>query len=303
MAAPMRPAPMARFIADYTYVDATGERRVDQRIFERVFSHIARAERLVVLDMFLFNHFAGDPDGDDMRPLSRELTQLLVERKRTVPDLRAIVITDPINTFYGSFELPQLQRLRRAGVDVVVTDLGPLRDSNPAWSGLWRLCCEWLGNDPGSGWLPNPIGDQDVTLRGLLALANFKANHRKTLVADTPTGWVGLVTSGNPHDASSAHSNIAVEFRGAAALDLLETERAVAAFSAPGLEWPDVSRAGTANDSAVRLQIVTEATIRDAVLDALARSGAGDRVDLAMFYLSHRAVIEGLVEAHRRGAR
>lgn len=304
VAMPLRPAVNVRFVADYTYVDAAGERQVEQRIFERVFGHIERAERLVVLDMFLFNHFAGDPDGDDMRPLSRELTDVLVQRKREVPELRAIVITDPINTFYGSFELRQLERLRAAGVNVVVTDLKPLRDSNPAWSGLWRLCCGWVGNDPGSGWLPNPVGDQPVTLRGVLALLNFKANHRKTLVADAPTGWVGLVTSGNPHDASSAHSNIAIEFHGPAALDLLETERAVAAFSAPALAWPEVEMGtGSVADAEVRLQILTETEIRDAVLNALGRAGSGDRIDLAMFYLSHRPIIEALKAAHERGVR
>lgn len=303
VATPLRPAGQARFLADYTFVDMAGERQVEQRIFERVFSHVARAQRLVVLDMFLFNHFAGDPDGDDMRALSRELTDVLVERKREVPDLTAIVITDPINTFYGSFELGQLQRLREAGVEVVVTDLKPLRDSNPAWSGLWRLCCGWAGNDPGSGWLPNPVGDQPVTLRGLLALPNFKANHRKTLVADTPGGWVGLVTSGNPHDASSAHSNIAIEFGGPAALDLLATERAVAAFSAPDLIWPEVEAVPASSvDAGARVQILTEAEIRDAVLAALDRTRAGDRVDLAMFYLSHRPIIKALKAARNRGA-
>jgi len=302
VATPPRPVENPRFLADYTFVDAAGERQVEQRIFQRLFGHIKRAERLVVLDMFLFNHFAGDPEGDDMRALSRELTDALVARKREAPDLEAILITDPINTFYGSFELGQLERLRQAGVQVVITDLKRLRDSNPAWSGLWRLCCGWAGNDPGSGWLPNPVADQPATLRGLLALPNFKANHRKTLIADTPTGWVGLVTSGNPHGASSAHSNIAIEFEGPAALDLLATERAVAAFSAPELAWPEIKAAAEPGSEAeARIQILTEAEIRDAVLAALDRTRAGDRIDLAMFYLSHRPITKALKAARNRG--
>ncbi|MDT8437606.1 MAG: phospholipase D family protein [Wenzhouxiangellaceae bacterium] len=305
VAMPSRPTPQIRFLADETYLDESGERQVEQRILDRMFDHIARAERLVVADLFLFNHFAGDPDGDDMRPLSRELTQVLIERKRERPDLRVILITDPINTFYGSFRLPQIERLREAGIDVVVSDLKPLRDSNPAWSGLWRLCCAWLGNNADGGWLPNPVGDEPVTLRGLLALPNFKANHRKTLVADTPAGWVGVVTSANPHDASSAHSNIALEFHGPAVLDLLETERAVAAFSAPQLDWPQRPQLppAPASPDAASLQIITEAAIRDTLLDALARTGPGDEIVLAMFYLSHREVIEALLAAHARGAR
>jgi phosphatidylserine/phosphatidylglycerophosphate/cardiolipin synthase-like enzyme len=194
-------------------------------------------------------------------------------------------------------------RLEAAGIELVGTELRSLRDSNPAWSGLWRFCCQWFGNSHNGGWLPNPVGEQKVTLRSLLALLNFKANHRKTLVADSPSGWVGLVTSGNPHDASSAHSNIALEFRGPAALDLLATERAVAAFSAPELDWPDVADAPapTTDPGPVAVQLLTEAEIRDAVLAALKATGPGDRVDLAMFYLSHRAIIRQLKAAQQRG--
>jgi hypothetical protein len=303
-ATPMRAPASVRFLADHVWTGPAGERHVDQVIFDRVLELVAGAERLVVIDMFLFNHFAGETGGDDMRPLSREVTDALVRRRAERPGLRAILITDPINTFYGSLALPQLQRLRAAGVDVVITDLGPLRASNPVWSGFWRLCCQWFGRSDGGGWLPNPVGNQQVTLRSVLRLLHFKANHRKTVIADADGTWVGLVTSGNAHDASSAHSNVAVEFTGPAALDLLATERAVAAFSAPDLPWPDIEPPAPAPTriAAARLQVLTEAAIRDAVIDLLARSGAGDEIDLAMFYLSHRGVIEGLVAARRRGA-
>jgi len=303
LASQPRAAESVRFLADYSYVDAAGRRRVEQRIFDRIFGHIERAERLVVLDMFLFNDFAGNPDGADMRPLSIELTAALVRARRERPGLRALLITDPINTLYGGLVNENIEALRAAGVEVVVTDLKRLRDSNPAWSGLWRLCCGWAGNDAGSGWLPNPMGGRKVTLRSLLALLNFKANHRKTLFADTPTGWVGLVTSANPHDASSAHSNIALEFRGRAAVDLLGTERAVAAFSAPLLDWPAIAAPGAQpSGHGARVQVLTESAIREAALAALGQTGEGGRVDLAMFYLSHRDVIDALKSAARRGA-
>jgi phosphatidylserine/phosphatidylglycerophosphate/cardiolipin synthase-like enzyme len=304
IASPLRAPASVRFLADYTYTDASGERRVEQRIFDRVLELIDGAERLIVMDMFLFNHFAGETGGDDMRALSREVTDALVERRNRFPSLRVIVLSDPINTFYGSLDLPQFARLRRAGVEIVMTDLDRLRASNPLWSGAWRICCQWFGGgDGGSGWLPNPVGDQDVTLRSVLRLLRFKANHRKTLVVDAGQDWRGLVTSGNAHDASSAHSNIAIEFSGAAALDLLASEAAVAAFSAPSMSWPRIEPApdGQASDGP-RVQVLTESKIRDAVLDLLARAGPGDRVDLAMFYLSHRDIVRALLGAHARGA-
>jgi len=304
VSAPARPAEQVRFLADYTWTGADGERQVDQHIFPRVLELIGQANRLVVMDMFLYNSFAGESGGEDMRPLSSEVTDALIERKAARPGLRVILITDPINTFYGSVESPQFRRLRDAGIEVVITDLRKLRASNPAWSGFWRVCCQWFGSSSDGGWLPNPVGEQDVTLRSVLRLLNFKANHRKTLLVDAGDSWIGLVTSGNAHDASSAHSNIAIEFSGAAALDLLATERAVVAFSAPDLEWPEVRPAPAfpSGPGSVSLQLLTEAEIRDGVLALLASSGAGDSISLAMFYISHRGIVEGLMAARARGA-
>lgn len=304
VATPMRAPEQVRFLADYTWTDPAGERHVDQQVFSRVLELVAQAEQLVVMDMFLYNHFAGETGGDDMRPLSMEVTDALVKRKAVRPGLRAILITDPINGFYGSLELPQFARLREAGIEVVITDLNKLRASNPAWSGVWRLCCQWFGSTSDGGWLPNPVGDQEVTLRSVFRLLNFKANHRKTLVVDSGRTWVGMVTSGNAHDASSAHSNIAVEFSGAAALDLLATERAVAAFSAPDLDWPRVQPLpeSAPDGNGARMQVLTESEIRDGVIAMLDASGPGDSIDLAMFYISHRDIVEGLMAARARGA-
>jgi hypothetical protein len=111
-------------------------------------------------------------------------------------------------------------------VHVTITQLARLSDSNPLYSSFWRLLAQPFGNASG-GALPNPFGAGHVGLRSYLALANFKANHRKVVLADTPAGLRALVTSANPHDGSSAHQNVALEFGGQAALDLLDAERAV----------------------------------------------------------------------------
>jgi len=304
---PLRGDGELRFLADYTWLDADGDRQVEHEIFDRVLSLIDGAERLIVLDMFLFNDFAGASDDADMRPLSAELTEALLNRQRQRPEIPIILITDPINTLYGGLESEHLKRLDEAGVEVVLTRLTALRDANPTWSGFWRLCCQWLGNSPG-GRLPNPVGDEPISLLSLLAMLNFKANHRKTLFVDTPAGWTGLVTSANPHDASSAHGNVAVEFTGQAALDLLESERAVVRFSRPELAWPDVAPSpaegaelSSADTSETGIQILTEGAIRDEVLALLARAQPGESLDLAIFYLSQRDIVEGLLAAHERG--
>lgn len=244
-AGPFRAAEDTALFVDSTWIDADGAQHHEQAIFGEILRLIAQAQRLIVLDLFLYNAFAGDVDADH-RPLSSELTAALMQRARAVDGLTVVLITDPINQVYGGVRSGQFEALRAAGVTVIETDLRALRDSNPLWSGLWRLCCQWFGDDFDGGWLPNPLGSGEVPLRSLLALANFKANHRKTLVVDAGDGWIGLVTSANPHDASSRHGNVALRFGGPAALDLLATEQAAARISA----YPDAFSMPTGASSA-----------------------------------------------------
>jgi phosphatidylserine/phosphatidylglycerophosphate/cardiolipin synthase-like enzyme len=301
-ASPYRPVDHVMFLADSTWLDGAGNQHTQLEIFDRVLRMIGEAESLVVADFFLVNQFAGTANGDH-RPLSRELVDGLAQRREALPGLQALLISDPFNTLYGGVNQPLFDRLEAAGVGVIETELRALRDPNPAWSAAWRICCQWFGNSPGAGWLPNPVGEKPVSLRTYLALLNFKANHRKTLVTDGPEGWVGLVTSGNPHDASSRHDNIAVYFRGAAALDLLDTELAVAAFSGgTGIPAPERVPEESNGDGATEIRVLTESRIRDAALDMIDGAGSGDRLDLFMFYLSHRNVVKALADAQRRGA-
>lgn len=304
---PLRPASAVTLLTDVTYRDAAGVRHSDQHVFDETLRLIGQARRAVVVDMFLFNDFSGADAALPLRPLSAQLTRALVERKRAVPDLQAVVITDPINTLYGGMPSKHLDALRAAGVEVVITDLARLRAPNPAWSGFWQLCCRWAGNSEEGGWLPSPLGRGKTTLRSYLALLNLNANHRKTLVVDAGDGWAGLVASANPHDGSSAHGNVALRFDGAAALDLLRSEQAVAAMS--GGRWPRAlavagsTPVATGDASGARVQIVTEGRIRDALLANVVSAKAGDRLDIAVFYFSHRALLEAVVAAHQRGAR
>lgn len=94
------PATDLRFLCDQTGVDAAGTRVCDQQIFDEAFALIGRAEHLVVADLFLFNAFLGSGPAPHRR-LCEELTEALMARKRAVPGLRAVLITDPANTVYG----------------------------------------------------------------------------------------------------------------------------------------------------------------------------------------------------------
>lgn len=311
VAGPLRSARDVALLADLTWADAQGARHSQQQVFDETLRLIGQARRAIVADQFLFNEFGNDGGGEKpagavrYRGLSQELADALIARKRAVPGLTVVLITDPINTVYGGRVSPHLQRLREAGVEVVVTDLARLRTPNPAWSGLWQLCCRWAGNDADGGWLPNPLGPGKVGLRSWLALFNLNANHRKTLVVDEGEDWTALVASANPHDASSLHGNVALRFSGAAALDLLASERAVAAMS--GAAWPRALPASVPPEtivdatSAPRVQVLTEGKIRDALLAAVDGARGGDRLDLAVFYFSHRRLVDAVAAAQKRG--
>lgn len=306
----LRTAPVAldaanvQFLADLTWNDPRGRALREQRIFDEVLRIVDEAETFIVADFFLFNDLMGADDAPH-RTLSRELADRLIARKTAKPGLAILLVTDPINDVYGGAPSRLLSGLRDAGIDVVTTDLARLRDSNPAYSALWRLFGQWFGNGPGGGALPNPFDTEParISLRSWLALLNFKANHRKLIVADRADAQlVGLVTSANPHDASSAHSNVALRFVGGPALDLVASELGIARFSgweghilAASPETPAVDPAG-----AVRLFYLTEGAIRDHLLEAIGTTRNGDSIRIATFYLADRGIVAGLLDAAKR---
>ncbi len=290
-----------QFLADQTYMDARGQQQQDQQIFDAVFRLINEAQTTIVLDMFLFNPEVGKSTLQH-RPLMQQLTDTLLAKREQNPQIEIKLITDPINSVYGGIAPAQYRQLRQAGIDVIETNLTPLRASNPLWSGFWYLCCQDVGNNPEKGWLSSPFGADKITIRSYLHLFNFKANHRKTLVVDSAQGWKTLVTSGNPHDGSSRHSNGALLVTGNTAIDVLNTERAVAQMSDADVPMVIVGDF-EAEKSKPQVQVLTEAAIYQAVLNLIDTAKVNEQIDLAMFYLSERRIIKALKQAHQRGVK
>jgi phosphatidylserine/phosphatidylglycerophosphate/cardiolipin synthase-like enzyme len=313
------PATDVTFIADITSADAYGRPVSSQAIFDEVLKVVRSARQFLVLDYFMFNSRRGDLDASSplLRPLSAQLRDALIERRRALPDLKVLFITDPVNELYGATPSADLRLLRAAGVDVVVTDLDRLRDSNHLYSAAWRLAVDWWSPDPrGAGSLPNPLDDatSPLTLGAWTQLLNYKANQRKVVVGDDGRGGlVGIVGSANPQDASGAHSNVAARVTGPVLASLLDSEFSIARFSGwhGGIEPPPATPAAASADAntdvdvtsgkSAKVRVLTEGAIYDALLERLDATVKGESVDIAMLYVADRGIVDSLLAASQRG--
>ncbi len=292
------------FIADITAADAYGHLVVSQGIFDEVLKVVRGARHFIVLDYALLGAGAG---GAPQRRLAAELTDALLEARRTQPQLAVLMVTDPANERYGAARSPELTLLRAAGVEVVHARLDALRDTNFLYSSLWRL---------GFAWWDGPRGPLGLKLRQL----NFKADHRKVVIADDgDEALVGVVGSANPQDEESGWSNLAVRVSGDSLGALLASELAIARFSgwtgnsepflrAPAPRPPALCPRGAPapavaplSADTARVQVLTEGALRRALLEHAEGSGRGDAIDVAMFGFADRGVIEALLDASRRG--
>ncbi|HSI67601.1 MAG TPA: phospholipase D family protein [Planococcus sp. (in: firmicutes)] len=262
-------------------------------IFEEVYSMIEQADDFIVLDFFLFNSYISEDK--DFPEIAQTLTERLVAKKEEDPDFPIYFITDRLNTGYDSYLTDELEQLEDAGVEMVYTELDPLRDSTPLYSGLYRIFFQWFAND-GRTWLPNGIAEDapDMSLPSYLELANIKANHRKVIISDGEA----LVTSANPHNESGFHNNMAFKVSGPIINDMLEAEEAVSLYSG-GPEFPRVEEGE--EEGPYQAQYLTEGAIFKALLEDIANTQEGDRIWLAMFYLSERDVVNELIDAANRG--
>lgn len=288
------------FLYDLTY-NKDGTIVYEQEIFDRIFELVDGAERFIVIDMFLFN--TDYSDKVRFRNLTTEFKDKLVEKKKIKPEIEIVFTTDEINNFYGSYVSDELLELEIAGVEVVITDLTELRDINFLYAGFWRSYLQWI-NPQSEGWISHPLGNEDkkVTLSSFFRLLNVKANHRKVIVADFGNEIVSVVTSANPHEASSKHSNVAFLVKGDVGKDILDSEKGVSDFSGgnfPELNYEFVKREEKERD--IEVKMVSEGKIKENILKDISELREGEGIDLGMFYLSDFEIVDALVDASERG--
>jgi PLD-like domain len=261
-------------------------------ILKRETEAIGRAEQTIVLNQ---------------SPLARELADALLLRKRQRPNLKVMLVTDPRNEVYGGTPLRTLSALERTGIVVVRTRLERLRDPNPLYSSLWRLCV---------GWWSDPFDEMPgkATLRSSLRRLNLKADRRQLLVADDGAGgWTSIVISAAATSAASADAaapagravsaGVGLEIRGHLAAAIVASELQIAAWSTDDDRLPAVPPVDSRGVGTIDARFLTEGAIQAALRDAIAIAGSGDSIKIAVQAFGDRQMVDAVVHAAARGAR
>lgn len=310
-------------------IDATAwdplkkQRVIKQEIFDELLDMIARADKFIVMDFFLWNHFQGTVV-EDYRKLSTELAEALVQKKKANPTLPIVVLTDPINRIYGDMAPAFFKEMETVGVKVVFTHLWSLPDSNWIYGTNARFYSRFAPNPNkptafvNKPLIPNPliVDGPKISLKQLGHLLFFKANHRKVVITASHNEGVDLLVSSlNPADGSSAHSNMGVRIRGGLGLEALKSELELImwSFEASSEQTLPVEidriqslaegMTGNARRGEVRVKWITEGAIKRHLIAMLEETESGDEVMIGLFYLSDRDVIAAIKQAAKNGAK
>ena len=226
----------------------------------------------------------------DRSPVSPELARHLLARKRPRPNLKIVVVTDPGNEAFGGTPASTLASLEEAGVIVARVRLDRLRDSNPLYSGLWRLVF---------GWWSDPFDESpgELTCAAWSRMRNFKADQRQLVVADDGSGgWTASM-------GSRGGARRGLVLRGSLARAMIASELQIAAWSTEDDRLPlELRRMEGRGVGSIDARFLTEGAIEGALLDALAAAGNGDQICIAVENLSDRRLIAAMSRAAARGA-
>jgi hypothetical protein len=255
-------------------VDFLYESPQHQDLALREMAAIDHAEHLIVIDR---------------SPVPRELAERLLARRHARPHVKIVLVTDPGNEVFGGTSSRILASLEQAGIIVARVRLDRLRDSNPLYSGLWRLLF---------GWWSDPFDETpgQASLRAWSRMQNFKADQRQLMVADDGSGgWNAIL--------ESARAPAGLILRGSLARAMIAGELQIAGWSTDDDRLPADPPLDARGVGSIDARFLTEGAIEAALLDAIAAAGSGDQISIAVQSLSDRRLIAAALEAAARGAR
>lgn len=284
------------FMYDITF-QQENEQVMEQQLMEEALAIINEAKEFLVIDMFLYNDDYDREKGS--YPKSAEkITKALLAKRASGPDMPITVISDAVNTLYGSNDHEFFEQLEKENIDVIITDMKPMRDSNPMYSSIWLSYLQWWKPSQ-NGFLPNafnPDGGKG-SVGSYLDLLNFKANHRKIVMNESRA----LLTSANlAHDGSSYHSNIGFIVQGEILEEIYASEQTVVKLSGSTLADREFEK--EEEDGALKIQLLTEGKIKSKMLKMLESADDGTTVKIGVFYIADRDIVNAVKDAAERGA-
>jgi len=259
------PEDSVEFLYDLTY-EKNGEVVYEHQIFDRIFEIIDNAENFIVLDMFLY----GTTDKPCYRNLTQELNEHLITKKRENPQIIIYFLTDNFNNLKRAENKEHFKELEENGIEII-----------------------YLPVNRYSNFLTDIISDA-------IKISTLKLNHRKILIADNGDKIVSLVTSGNPHDESSANSNIAVLIKEQIWEDIYKHEKIDAKIKDEKLESFLHEKLSKDNQT-LFVQYLVDGGLMKSINREIGKAEKGDSIDLATFYLSDPETIKKLISASKRG--
>jgi hypothetical protein len=313
------PASQVRFLRDLSAADAEGAPLSERQIDAALETMIAQARDIVVLDAGLFGDLpAAGPRAPRLRvapTVAAAITDSLLRARQEQPNLQILLLVDPTSVEMSPGAGP-IERLRAAGIRVVVVRTQRLRAANGAFVAFWQLCCGWWSHSEGDGNWPNPVGvgPTGVAMGLWGRTPSYMRSHRQMLIADDGGGNLqGLIFSRPLNAEAALHSSSALRIVGPALGAALESEFAVAQFSG----WSDggvmqaqamrlVEHQSQVNPyvavrDAARARVVSEQLLTDELISLIGETTKRDSIELAALYLSQRELVRALLDAARRG--
>lgn len=316
-----------------------GSRTSDFELYDKVKDMIQNARSHIVMSMFLFDCMSSNqkPPFDMVNEVTELIIQkkranpdmtiaIILDSinrayaDRTSPAVRKL-LENGIDIFYSDLMetssasyLRLFEGMREAG----------RRASYLSFKVLGAMA-SWVLS------LPIPFLKWDGGAIAFKTIANallLKGNHRKILVTDVKgENFEALIGSANIHNPSLRSVNFAVSVKGEIAKyiysvirsDVIQSIRlgqdyvqwakrpkgepfSIPQFVRERLPTLKSHRSAQepADDSKASVQFLTESKIKERIIDMLNRAGPGDEVRIQMFYLSHLAVLDAILEASQR---
>ena len=176
-------------------------------IGDKAIEMINNSNNIILASVFLFDILPSSQKPN--RDIVKDITDAIIEKKKTNPAISVVIVLDPVNRAYGRRTGPAVKQLLDNGVDVFYSDLVSTRSATILGIGEFGRDILRFVDTVSFGIvgkmlslparqkvpLPNPVDDEGVSIEMMWNMLALKANHRKLLVTDHRDTYQALISS------------------------------------------------------------------------------------------------------------